>query len=63
MNIFRNITIVQKIIDDILCGIVKCLPLKVTFYLAIIPTLFEYVPFAVPIFENVIHLSGNLILR
>lgn len=59
INIFRNITIVQKIIDDILCGIVKRLPLKVTYYLAHIPTLFEYVPFAVPIFENVIHLSGQ----
>jgi len=57
--IYRNITPVQKVIDDILCGIIKRLPLKVAYYLSVIPTLFEYIPFAVPIFENVIQLSAQ----
>lgn len=59
INIFRDITFFQKIIDDILCGVIKRLPLRVAYYLSLIPTLFEYVPFAVPIFENVVHLSGQ----
>lgn len=57
--IFRNLTGVQQVIDDILCGVVKRLPLKVSYYLTLLPTLLEYIPGSVFLLENIFHLSGQ----
>lgn len=57
--VYRNLTWPQKLIDDVLCAVTKRLPTRVMFYLSLLPTLLEYVPGAVFLLENVIHLSGQ----
>jgi SAM-dependent methyltransferase len=57
--LYRNLTRFQKLIDDSICGITKRLPTELMFYLTWIPTLMEYVPGAVPLLENIVHLSGQ----
>jgi SAM-dependent methyltransferase len=57
--LYRNLTRPQKAIDDLICGVTKRLPTKAAFYLTAIPSLVEYVPGAVPLLENVVHLSGQ----
>lgn len=57
--IYRNLTSVQKLIDDVLCFIPKRLPIKFVYYTSMIPTLIEYIPGAVKVFENIFHLSGQ----
>jgi len=57
--LYRNLTAVQQMIDDLVCGITSRLPTRMMYYLTVLPTLFEYVPGAVPVFENIIHLSGQ----
>ena len=57
--LYRNLTRVQKCIDDAICGITKRLPTRLMFYLTLIPTIVECVPGAVPVLENVVHLSGQ----
>jgi hypothetical protein len=56
---YRNLSGAQKIIDDLVCFIPKRLPTKLAYQLALIPTLIEYIPGAVPVLENIIHLSGQ----
>ncbi|MDD2753518.1 MAG: methyltransferase domain-containing protein [Candidatus Portnoybacteria bacterium] len=57
--VYRNLTPFQKFIDNCICGLTKRLPVKVIYYLSLIPTCIEYIPGAVPIFENIFHLSGQ----
>lgn len=57
--LYRNLSPIQQFIDDLICGITKRFPVKVIYYLSLIPTIIEYIPGAVPLFENIIHLSGQ----
>lgn len=56
---YRNLTRPQRLIDEVACFMPKRLPTKLAYQLALIPTLIEYIPGAVPVFENIIHLSGQ----
>jgi ubiquinone/menaquinone biosynthesis C-methylase UbiE len=57
--LYRNVTWIQFLIDSIICEPAKRLPLKLNYYLSFIPTVIEYIPGAVPLLENIIHLSGQ----
>lgn len=57
--LYRNLTKPQKVIDESICAVTKRLPTRVMYWLTIFPTLIEYVPGAVPLFENIVHLSGQ----
>jgi SAM-dependent methyltransferase len=57
--LYRNLTRLQKAIDDAICGATKRLPTRAAYALTVLPTLAEYVPGAVPLLENVVHLSGQ----
>lgn len=57
--LYRNLTKPQKLIDDALCGLTKRLPTRAAYYATVLPTLVEYVPGAVQVLENVVHLSGQ----
>ena len=57
--VYRGLSLPQRTIDNMLCSMTKRLPLKWMYYLSLIPTLLEYIPGVVTIFENIIHLSGQ----
>ncbi len=57
--LYRNLTGPQKLLDDAICGVTKRLPTWLMFYLTLGPTVIEYIPGAVPLLENVVHLSGQ----
>jgi len=57
--VYRNLTTFQQVIDNVICYIPKRMPITFIYYISIIPTLIEYIPGFVRIFENFIHLSGQ----
>ncbi len=57
--IYRNLTCFQQLIDDMICFVPKRLPVRLMYYVSIIPTVLEYIPFLTRILENIIHLSAQ----
>ncbi len=57
--IYRDLTCFQQFRDNLICFIPKRLPVRLMYYVSIIPTLLEYIPFSVKFLENIVHLSGQ----
>ena len=50
--IYRNLTFPQQLIDNLVCFVPKRLPVRFIYYVSVIPTLLEYVPFLSKFLEN-----------
>lgn len=57
--VHRNLTLVQTAVDHSICWITSRLPIRFMFYFSYLPTFIEYLPGALFLFENIVHLSGQ----
>ena len=57
--VHRNLTPLQTIIDHSICWVTSRLPIPFMYYFSYLPTLIEYIPGALFLFENIFHLSAQ----